>query len=224
MKVGVLLPTFQESADQALHVAAKAAEARLDGVFCYDHLWPMGEPDRPALAPFGVLAAVAVRHSELRVGTLVARVGLGSPERILEEFRTLNALSHGRVVAALGTGDRLSRAENEAYGLRFDEPDVRRSELTSLVSILRGEMEVWVGGGAEATNEVARRQGVALNLWNAPVDRVREEMVRGEVTWAGDLGPDVGEHLSQLEAAGITWAVGSTKVPLGEIGEWQRSR
>lgn len=224
MKVGVLLPTFQDSADAALRVAAEAADAHLDGVFCYDHLWPMGDPDRPALAPFGVLAAVALRHGELRVGTLVARVGLGSPVRILEEFRTLNALSHGRVVAALGTGDRLSRAENEAYGLPFDEPDARRVELSSLVSILRREMEVWVGGGAEATNEVARSHGVALNLWNAPVERVREEVARGEVTWAGEFGPDVGEHLSQLEATGITWAVGSTNVPLDEIGEWQRSR
>lgn len=224
MKVGVLLPTFQDGPAQALRVAAEAADARLDGVFCYDHLWPMGEPDRPALAPFGILAAVACRHRELCVGTLVARVGLGSPSRILEEFRTLNSLSRGRVVAALGTGDRLSRAENEAYGIAYSGPETRRTELASLVATLRGEMEVWVGGGAEATNEVARREGVALNLWNAPIDRVREEVARGEVTWAGDLGPDVARHLNDLAAAGVTWAVGSTTVPLGEISEWQRRR
>ena len=54
MNVGVLLPTFRDSAHDALATAAEAASHSLDGVFAYDHLWPMGQPERPALAPFPV--------------------------------------------------------------------------------------------------------------------------------------------------------------------------
>ena len=59
IKLGVVLPSFRPTAADALDVARQADDAGIDGVFCYDHLWPMGRPDRPALAPFPLLAAVA---------------------------------------------------------------------------------------------------------------------------------------------------------------------
>ncbi|MHB1853012.1 MAG: LLM class flavin-dependent oxidoreductase, partial [Acidimicrobiales bacterium] len=61
VRTGVLLPIFQERADAALDAAERAELAGVDGVFCYDHLWPIGQPGRPALAPFPVLALVAAR-------------------------------------------------------------------------------------------------------------------------------------------------------------------
>jgi len=62
VKLGVLLPTFRNGASDALAFADRAVEAGIDGLFAYDHLWPMGSPTRPSLAPFAVLAAVARRH------------------------------------------------------------------------------------------------------------------------------------------------------------------
>jgi len=59
MRTGVILPSFRADADAAFAAAGQAAAAGLDGVFCYDHLWPMGQPERPALAPFPLLAAIA---------------------------------------------------------------------------------------------------------------------------------------------------------------------
>ena len=52
IRTGVVLPTFRETPDDALEAARLAFASGVDGVFCYDHIWPMGEPDRPALAPF----------------------------------------------------------------------------------------------------------------------------------------------------------------------------
>ena len=74
MRLGILLPTFRSAPRDALAAADDAARRGLDGVFAYDHLWPMGSPERPALAPFEVLAAVAERQPALVVGPLVARV------------------------------------------------------------------------------------------------------------------------------------------------------
>jgi len=59
IRTGIVLPTFREAPDDALQVAHQAFEAGVDGVFCYDHIWPLGEPDRPALAPFPILAVLA---------------------------------------------------------------------------------------------------------------------------------------------------------------------
>ncbi|HQU00162.1 MAG TPA: LLM class flavin-dependent oxidoreductase [Acidimicrobiales bacterium] len=225
MKLGVLLPTFQPDAGEALRVAAAVAANGLDGVFCYDHLWPMGTPTRPALAPFPLLALIATNEPTLALGPLVARVGLGGNELLVERFATLRALAPGRVIAALGTGDRLSRAENEAYGLAFDAPEVRRGALAALATELRGdEEEVWIGAGAAATNELARTLNVTLNLWNASLDTVRDEATRARVTWAGDLTGDVAAQLDELEAAGAAWVVGSTNVRRSALYEWRRRR
>lgn len=224
MKLGVLLPTFQPDARAALRVASEVAGAGLDGVFCYDHLWPMGTPTRPALAPFPLLALIATREPTLTVGPLVARVGLGGTELVRERFATLSTLAPGRVIAALGTGDRLSRGENEAYGLAFDAPDVRRAALAALATQLEPDTEVWIGAGAAATNELARALGVTLNLWNATLDTVRDEATRARVTWAGDLTGEVGAQLDELEAAGVAWVVGSTNVARAALYEWRRGR
>jgi hypothetical protein len=61
IRTGVVLPTFRETPDDALRAADDAVTAGVDGLFCYDHIWPMGQPDRPALAPFPVLGALATR-------------------------------------------------------------------------------------------------------------------------------------------------------------------
>ncbi|HUY42695.1 MAG TPA: LLM class flavin-dependent oxidoreductase [Acidimicrobiales bacterium] len=224
MKIGLLLPTFRDDAESVLAIAREASAAGLDGAFCYDHLWPMGSPTRPALAPFPLLAALAQREPELVIGPLVARVGLGGFERLRQEFATLHALAPGRVVAALGTGDRLSREENEAYGLAYGSSEQRRGQLRDLARSLRDEMEVWVGAGAPATNEIAVELHVTLNLWNASVEQVREASRHSRVTWAGDLSGDVGEHLDALAEAGAAWAVASTNVAREALYEWQRGR
>ena len=121
-----MLPTFRDQADDALVTAHDAEAAGLDGVFAFDHLWPMGSPTRPALAPFPVLAAVATSAPTLTVGPLVARVGMFSTDKLLELFSTLSALAPGRVIAALGTGDELSKAEQLAYDLGYPTSDERR--------------------------------------------------------------------------------------------------
>lgn len=221
MRTGVILPTFRETADEALAVARRAAELGVDGVFCYDHVWPMGRPDRPALAPFPVLAAVAAGIPGLVVGTLVARVGLVPEEVLLAEVATLEAVAPGRVVAGLGTGDALSAAENHAYGVPYPPAGERRDALRRCARALRRlGVPVWVGGGTAATTAVAEEVGAAVNLWSAPPERVASQAVRTEVTWAGpapDRPGEVAALLGRLAAAGARWSVLGWPVSLEEL-------
>ena len=223
MRVGVLLPTFETSVDRAWRVAAQAADQGIDGVFAYDHLWPMGSPTRPALAPLPVLSAIAARSPDLRVGPLVARVGLGSVDHVVTGLATLARVAPGRVIAALGTGDRLSAAENEAYGLAFEDADHRRAELGRIATSLVGTAEVWIGAGGPATNEIAASLDATLNVWDAPIDRVAELARDGRVSWAGPTPESMESHLDALRDAGATWAVVGPGADLGRLGGWRRA-
>jgi alkanesulfonate monooxygenase SsuD/methylene tetrahydromethanopterin reductase-like flavin-dependent oxidoreductase (luciferase family) len=222
VKLGILLPTFRAGSYDALASAQLAAEAGLDGVFAYDHLWPMGSPERPSLAPFGLLGVVATRF-DLIVGPLVARVGLVSTAHLVEQYLTLEHFAPGRVVAALGTGDKLSAKENEAYGLRHHDADERRGLLEATWRELRDVLPVWFGAGAPATNELARSLGVELNFWDASPDVLARESERGPVNWAGPAPHDVDAHLSAIARAGASWAIFSPDVEVSLLQEW-RSR
>lgn len=218
MKTGVILPSFRDTADEALSVARRADELGVDGVFCYDHLWPMGQPGRPALAPFPLLAAIAASTGRVTVGTLVARVGLVPDRVLLAEVDALSVLAPGRVVAALGTGDRLSAAENEAYGVPFAPTADRRASLRRCARALRARgVPVWVGGGAQQTVVVAEEEGVAVNLWAVVPELVALQARRSEVTWAGPAPqspPAVEALTAALAEAGATWAVFGWPAPL----------
>ncbi len=220
MRTGLLLPIFQERAERALDAAERAERAGVDGVFCYDHLWPMGQPGRPALAPFPVLALVAARTQRVAVGTLVGRVGLVPDAVLVAELAALATVAPGRVVAGMGTGDRLSAGENEAYGVGFEPARVRRERLRRCVRAAADlGLTVWVGGGGPGTRRIAASEGVALNLWEASPADVRRESARTEVTWGGSVKGPLAPVVARLGEAGASWVVFAWPVDVEELAE-----
>lgn len=213
MRIGVLLPSFADLADEALAVAKQAEDLGLHGVFAYDHLWPMGEPGKPAISPYPLLGAVAAVTKKVCLGTLVARVGLVPDDVLISQLLTLDALSQGRLIAGVGTGDSKSAAENLAYGIPMAPMAERLSSLQKVVTKLVSEgVESWVGAGRPETNAMARKCGATLNLWGVPPSRVGEEArLPGQVSWAG-VWPKAGisaaaRRFNELIEKGATWAV-----------------
>jgi hypothetical protein len=206
MKVGITLPQFRDTADAALDAARQAEDLGLDGVFCFDHLWPMGQPGRPALSSGPLLGALAATTSTIAIGTLVARVGLLPDDVLSSELLTLHRLSGGRLIAGLGTGDHLSRPENEAFGLPFEPAAERRVRLATVAATVGAAgIPVWVGGGLPKTVELARSLRVAVNLWDGDAIRVAEL-----TAWGGPVGDSVDRaraRLVEMAGAGATWAV-----------------
>jgi alkanesulfonate monooxygenase SsuD/methylene tetrahydromethanopterin reductase-like flavin-dependent oxidoreductase (luciferase family) len=212
MRVGVTLPQFRDEGDSALDAARRAEALGLDGVFCFDHLWPMGQPQRPALSSGPLLGALAATTTTIALGTLVARIGLLPDDVLVAELASVAALSGGRLIAGLGTGDSKSRAENEAYGLPFGPADERRARLGAVaVAVAARGIPVWVGGGLPATTDLARTVGATANLWEAGPGRVAELTAAGfEISWGGPVAGGsaaVARQLGELAEAGATWAV-----------------
>jgi alkanesulfonate monooxygenase SsuD/methylene tetrahydromethanopterin reductase-like flavin-dependent oxidoreductase (luciferase family) len=211
VKVGITLPTFEPTASPALAAARAAEEAGIDGVFVFDHLWPGASKSRPALSMYPVLAAVASTTHRIRIGSLVARVGLLPDRLISESFASLDELSGHRIVAALGIGDAKSASENRAYGIAWPAPRDRRASLAAILADLTGRgIECWVGASAPATLAVARAAGAAVNLWDVGLERLETESALGPATWAGPFPAEAGaaaQHLLGLRAAGAAWAI-----------------
>lgn len=210
MKVGITLPQFREEAETAIETARRAEDAGLDGVFVFDHLWPIGHPERPALHLLPMLGALAVETERVVLGSLVARIGLFPDVVLVNALRTAARMAgEGRFVAGLGVGDRLSQAENEAFAVPFAPVEERVASLVTCCRELRtAGVPVWVGGRTTAVQEVAVAEADALNLWQAPVSEVAAR--RGTaVTWAGQVRPDddVDALLDGLREVGATWAV-----------------
>ena len=230
MRTGVILPTFRETPDEAFSAAEAAVEAGVDGLFCYDHLWPLGQPERPALAPFPILGALAGRFRVRRraddgpyLGTMVARVGLVPNPVLVAEFTALEHLAPGRVIAGLGTGDRLGAAENLAFGVPYPPASERRADLVEVARALIGRgIDVWVAGGPSGRADEARASGAALTLWDVEPELVssyESERVPLVVTWAGPVPADLAGSLTALARAGAHWAVVAWPVDVAELTE-----
>jgi alkanesulfonate monooxygenase SsuD/methylene tetrahydromethanopterin reductase-like flavin-dependent oxidoreductase (luciferase family) len=210
MRVGVIVPSFDTTVDAVQRCAAEAEQAGIHGLFAYDHLWPPGEPGRPAIAPFPLLGMLAAATSSVVLGTLVARVGLVPDEVLIGEFRTVHRVSGGRLIAGIGTGDRLSAAENRAYGLVPGSAQVRRRALRAVGSALvQDGIPVWIGAGAGPTNAIAHEIGATINVFGVGAGRVAELGRSGAVSWGGPLVRGAGgtDQLRSLAMAGATWAV-----------------
>ena len=212
MKVGVTLPQFVDHASLALSAAVQAETLGLDGLFCFDHLWPIGQRGRPAISMPPLLGAVAAATSTIHIGTLVARIGLVPDVVLIDTFASLEQISGGRLIAGIGTGDSLSRQENDAYGVPFDAAEERRTSLATVARAVRAHgIPVWVGGGRPSTTALAVEVDAAVNLWEDSAVRVSELCGAGfEVTWGGPLrgdAPAMAGHLRLLADAGVTWVV-----------------
>jgi alkanesulfonate monooxygenase SsuD/methylene tetrahydromethanopterin reductase-like flavin-dependent oxidoreductase (luciferase family) len=194
VKLGISLPVFTADVARPLAMADRSAALGVDGVFTPDHLfppvfYPPSGPDRPALEPFTLLSAVAARHPSIAVGTLVTRVTLRPAGLLAKQAAALDAMTGGRAILAVGSGDRASLPEHETYGIAFPPVVDRLRLLEESVTAMRvlfegrawpggelvppmdgplapaGAPQLWVGGLSEAVIAIAARTADAWNGW-----------------------------------------------------------
>ena len=151
MKRGLILPNWVAGEDVELLVEAAvvAADAGWDGVFLADHLvFPppseVGSGDRPfddmAMPdPWITHAAIAARTERILLGSWVTPVGRRQPWQLARDLATLDRLSGGRVLLAVGLG---RRSDHEPFGTPWDLHAVARrtdAALELLDGFWRGE-------------------------------------------------------------------------------------
>ncbi len=188
MRIGVTLPQFRHDAEAAIATARRAEAAGVDGVFVFDHLWPLGQRMRPALHSMTLLGALVAETERVVLGPLVARVGLVPDAVLMHTLVSLHRMAGDRLIAALGTGDALNREENEAYGVPFAPIAERLASLLRCCRDLRAAgVTTWVGGRPERIREAA----AAADGWNS---------------WGSDAATFAGEATTVAPGRTLTWA------------------
>ena len=239
--LGLTLPQFTERPEAALEAAVDARRLGFAGGFVFDHLWPLGAPERPALECWTMLAAVAAatrggpEGSGFRVGTLVTRAGLRSPGLVARMAGTVGQVAGAPPIIGVGRGDRANRAENLAYGLPFGDPGERAAALEATVAALRGPLtgdpapEVWVGGAGPGAHELAGRLADGWNGWALTPEELAAGLAAARVaaeragrdpaavagTWGGQVlvAPDRREAEARL----ARWAPGRPPAELDRL-------
>jgi alkanesulfonate monooxygenase SsuD/methylene tetrahydromethanopterin reductase-like flavin-dependent oxidoreductase (luciferase family) len=139
IKLGVTLPQFTDDPARLVEGAQAAEDLGLDSIWLFDHLWPLsGGKTRPIFEGWTALPYIAARTDRIKVGTLVTRSALRHPVLLAKMAATVESIAPGRLVLAVGSGDELSRAENEAFGIPYHGGADRVPEMISALQVVRG--------------------------------------------------------------------------------------
>src|SRR3954466_5595599 len=130
LRYGVILPGG--TAPAQLELAVLAERSGWDGVF----VWEAGY----GIDPWGLLAAMAVRTSRVRLGTILTPLPWRRPWKVASQVATVDQLSGGRAVLGIGLG-----AMTTALPLTGEVTDRRRRAemIDEGIDLMR---TLWAGG------------------------------------------------------------------------------
>lgn len=259
MRIGLALPHYDFSIPQAprftfegvAEVAVRAERLGFDSLWVSDHFFASldrygGGPARHgSLEPLTTLAALGVRTSRVRLGTLVLSTGFRHPALVAKAATTVDLLSGGRLDLGLGAG--WYEHEYGAFGYAFGSTDERFAlldEATAVIARLfeggpadhggprfsltgafnhplpaqRPRPPIWIGGkGGPRLLRLAARRG---DGWNT-VWRWTPEAYADRVSAARAICEDLGRDPATLRlSVGLFCVVGEDETDLAQ--RWER--
>jgi len=227
LRLGVTVPQFRTEPDAAFARAASAEALGLEGVFVFDHLWPLHQPERPALHSFELLGALAMETTSVALGTLVARVSLLADAVLVHAFTSLHRMVGDRLVAALGTGDGNNKDENEAYGVAFPPKARRLESLGACCRRLRDAgVTTWAGGLSPEVRAIAAAEADGWNAWGIDPSAFAEGVVEAQglagarpltMSWGGQVLIGRDEAAAAEKAARIGVPPGAVHGTVGTL-------
>jgi probable F420-dependent oxidoreductase len=205
VRIGVHLPQYGRAASgDAIRRAARAAEdLGFADVWVSDHVVQpatQGYPSPHLYDPFLTLGWAAAATERIGIGTSVLVAPQYHPLWLANMTASLDALSGGRLKLAVGVG--WSKAEFEALGQSFHDRGRRTDEILEILracwttdpTSYHGEfyefddlrvlpkpahpIEVWLGGGSEASYRRAARYGSGFQVIGLKPDTVVEPIAR----------------------------------------------
>lgn len=195
--VGVwLMP--QHTTTERLRDAWRRADALgVHSIWLWDHFFPLtGDPEGTHFEGWTLLAAMAADTRRARIGVLVTNQDYRNPDLLADMARTVDHLSGGRLVLALGAG--WVERDYTEYGYEFRPNRARAEALEGYVRRVRarlarlnppplGDVPLMIGGDGKRV--VLRVAAQYADAWNTMAWRFEEGMEALDA-WCERLGRD----------------------------------
>lgn len=219
-ELGITLPQFTGDPERLTEAARRAEDLGFDSIWLFDHLWPLsGGKERPVMECWTTLAYLAAATERITIGTLVTRSSLRHPALLVKMAATVACIAPGRLVVGIGSGDEMSRDENEAFGIEYFAGDERIDQFEETVTVLMRslhEPEVTLGGDFVSLESfrLSPRPPTPPRVWvggrSADATAIAGRLADGWNGWSGDpesFAEDAGEVLRAAEGRPVelTW-------------------
>ena len=144
-RLGLQIPSFTypgvpdaELFERVADIAATAERAGFDSVYVMDHFYQLpllGPPNDPMMECYTLLSALAARTKTVKLGAMVGGVTYRNPALLAKEVTTLDVISSGRAIWAIGAG--WYEVEHDGYGYEFGTFTERFEKLEEALQIVK---------------------------------------------------------------------------------------
>ncbi|MGH7893675.1 MAG: TIGR03560 family F420-dependent LLM class oxidoreductase [Candidatus Binatia bacterium] len=132
---GLFIPQVGFDFPGLVERAHACEESGFHSIWLADHLWARGLPEVDHLEIWTTLAALAMRTSRLRLGSLVLCNSYRNPALVAKMAASLDQVSGGRLELGMGAG--WMDEEYRGYGYHFPPVRVRIEQLDEGVEVIR---------------------------------------------------------------------------------------